>query len=54
MVRDRIDREANAMQEAVDPHAMLEALERAAESDPPKEQGEKHLADGGHDGPPAV
>jgi uncharacterized membrane protein len=36
MVRDRIDHEANAMQEAVDPHAMLEALERATESDPPK------------------
>jgi uncharacterized membrane protein len=27
MVRDRIDHEANAMQEGVDPHAMLEALE---------------------------
>ena len=36
MVRDRIDQEANAMQEAVDPHAMLEALERATESDPTK------------------
>ena len=35
MVRDRIDREANAMQEAVDPHAMLEALERVSESEPP-------------------
>ena len=34
MVRDRIDHEANAMQEAVDPHAMLEALERASESEP--------------------
>jgi uncharacterized membrane protein len=30
MVRNRIDREADAMQEAVDPHAMLEALERAS------------------------
>jgi uncharacterized membrane protein len=36
MVRDRIDHEANAMQEAVDPHAMLEALERATENEPPK------------------
>ena len=35
MVRDRIDHEANAMQEAVDPHAMLEALERVSESEPP-------------------
>jgi len=35
MVRDRVDHEANAMQEAVDPHAMLEALERATGSDPP-------------------
>ena len=35
MVRDRIDREANAMQEAVDPYAMLEALERVSESEPP-------------------
>jgi uncharacterized membrane protein len=34
MVRDRIDHEANAMQEAVDPHAMLEALERSSESEP--------------------
>jgi uncharacterized membrane protein len=34
MVRDRIDHEANAMQKAVDPHAMLEALERASESEP--------------------
>jgi uncharacterized membrane protein len=34
MVKDRIDHEANAMQEAVDPHAMLEALERATESAP--------------------
>jgi len=38
MVRDRIDREADAMQEAVDPHAMLEALERASETKPPKDQ----------------
>ena len=35
MVRNRIDREADAMQEAVDPHAMLEALEKASESEPP-------------------
>ena len=35
MVRDRIDHEANAMQEAVDPHAMLEALEKATGSAPP-------------------
>jgi uncharacterized membrane protein len=35
MVRDRIDREADAMQEAVDPHAMLEALERASETETP-------------------
>jgi uncharacterized membrane protein len=34
MVRDRIDSEANAMQEAVDPNAMLKALERALESEP--------------------
>jgi len=39
MVRDRIDHEANAMQEAVDPHAMLEALERATESEPPTDNG---------------
>ena len=38
MVRDRIDREADAMQAAVDPHAMLEALERASETKPPKDQ----------------
>ena len=38
MVRNRIDHEANAMQEAVDPHAMLEALERATESEPPRAQ----------------
>jgi len=36
MVKDRIDHEANAMQEAVDPHAMLEALERASGESPPK------------------
>lgn len=35
MVRNRVDHEANAMQEAVDPHAMLEALERVSESEPP-------------------
>jgi uncharacterized membrane protein len=34
MVRDRIDREADAMQEAVDPHAMLAALERVSEGEP--------------------
>ncbi len=39
MVRDRIDREADAMQEAVDPHAMLEALERASEDEPPSQGG---------------
>ena len=38
MVRDPIDREADAMQEAVDPHAMLQALERALETEPPKDQ----------------
>ena len=32
MVRDRIDREADAMQEAVDPNAMIEALEGASET----------------------
>ena len=36
MVRDRIDREANSMQEAVDPAAMLAALERASETEPPE------------------
>ena len=36
MVHDRIDDEAKAMQEAVDPHAMLAALERASESEPPR------------------
>ena len=35
MVRDRIDREADSMQEAVDPAAMLAALERASETEPP-------------------
>ena len=38
MVRDRTDREADAMQEAVDPHAMLTALEKGLESDPPKDR----------------
>jgi uncharacterized membrane protein len=38
MVRDRIDHEADAMQEAVDPRAMLEALERASESEPARDQ----------------
>ena len=37
MVRDRTDREADAMQEAVDPQAMLTALERDLESSPPKD-----------------
>jgi uncharacterized membrane protein len=37
MVRNRTDREADAMQEAVDPHAMLTALERGLESDPSKD-----------------
>jgi uncharacterized membrane protein len=36
MVRDRIDREADSMQKAVDPDAMLAALERASESPPPE------------------
>jgi uncharacterized membrane protein len=36
MVRDRIDREADSMQEAVDPAAMLAALERASETEPPE------------------
>jgi uncharacterized membrane protein len=35
MVRDRIDREADSMQQAVDPAAMLAALERASETEPP-------------------
>jgi uncharacterized membrane protein len=39
MVRDRIDREADAMQEAVDPHAMLEALERESDTEPPPDHG---------------
>jgi uncharacterized membrane protein len=34
MVRDRIDREADAMQEAVDPNAMIEALAGASEAEP--------------------
>jgi len=37
MVRDRIDHEADAMQEAVDPHAMLAALERASETELPED-----------------
>jgi uncharacterized membrane protein len=37
MVRDRTDREADAMQEAVDPQAMLTALERDLENSPPKD-----------------
>jgi uncharacterized membrane protein len=37
MVRNRVDREADVMQEAVDPHAMLDALERASETEPPKD-----------------
>jgi uncharacterized membrane protein len=35
MVRNRVDQEADAMQEAVDPHAMLEALERVSVNEPP-------------------
>jgi uncharacterized membrane protein len=38
MVRDRVDHEANAMQEAVDPHAMLVALERVTQSELPSEE----------------
>jgi uncharacterized membrane protein len=34
MVQNRIDYEAEAMQEAVDPDAMLDALERAEENEP--------------------
>jgi uncharacterized membrane protein len=37
MVRDRVDREAESMQKAVDPAAMLAALERASETEPPDE-----------------
>ncbi len=37
MVRNRVDREADAMQEAVDPHAMRDALERASETAPVKD-----------------
>jgi len=37
MVRDRIDREADAMQEAVDPNAMIEALAGASEAEPPSQ-----------------
>jgi uncharacterized membrane protein len=49
MVRDRIDREADAMQEAVDPQAMLQALERASETEPPKDQETtKPPTGGGH------
>ena len=49
MVRDRIDREADAMQEAVDPHAMLAALAKAsgAEATEDKEQHDV-LGRGGH------
>jgi uncharacterized membrane protein len=36
MVRDRIDREADSMQEAVDPAAMLAALEGTSETQPPE------------------
>jgi uncharacterized membrane protein len=36
MVRDRIDREADSMQEAVDPAAMLAALEGASATEPPE------------------
>ena len=36
MVRDRIDREADAMQKAVDPAAMLAALEGTSETQPPE------------------
>ena len=39
MVRDRIDREADAMQEAVDPNAMIEALAGASEAEPPSQGG---------------
>ena len=35
MVRNRVDREAESMQEAVDPHAMLEALEKTLGAEPP-------------------
>ena len=38
MVRDRIDREADAMQEAVDPHAMLAALAMASDPQPNQKQ----------------
>ena len=49
MVRDRIDREADAMQEAVDPQAMLQALERASDSEAPKDQdATKPPTRGGH------
>jgi uncharacterized membrane protein len=36
MVRDRIDREADSMQKAVDPDAMMAALEGASETQPPE------------------
>lgn len=42
MVKDRIDHEANAMQEAVDPHAMLEALAGSTEVHPLGEDEEHH------------
>jgi uncharacterized membrane protein len=38
MVKDRIDHEANAMQETVDPHAMLEALEGSTKVSPLSEK----------------
>jgi uncharacterized membrane protein len=37
MVRDRVDGEADAMQEAVDPHAMLVALEKSSKTEPPRD-----------------
>ena len=43
MVRDRVDQEAVAMQEAVDPQAMLDALGRGSEAKPPS-SGEAALA----------
>jgi uncharacterized membrane protein len=38
MVRDRIDREAEAMQEAVDPHAVLAALAKASDTEPTEDK----------------
>ena len=46
MVPDRIDREADAMQKAVDPHAMLAALERASETDLPSTPQAPPIVDG--------